>query len=403
MTSTPTACRPSRAARARSRRSSDAGHDPNANIFTSIVATYTDKGNGAAQALTGQDDAVLHTRRKRAEHNNGTGRVAGSTAGGDPGVQEEATQDAGGGNNIGFIENGDYVFFNRINFKDINRIDFRVASGGAGGKIELRMDSPTGATFASVGRGADRRLAELDDGLDAADQRAGGHARAVPRVHAPDRSAAGCSTSTGSRSTARAPRSRAPPDVTATATPDTGQAPLTVAVQRDGDRPRGRGADLPVGLRRHRHHDRHLDAGGPDLHLRQRRHLHGEGHRDRRLGHQEHARRSPCASPARRTSARPERQVRRVQRHGARHSTAGRVQRSAEQLQVAQRRASSCRSTTARSTRAARAPRTSSPSRRRAACGPSPSKVRGRPRSTRTTSRPACGCTPTTTTGRRCT
>ena len=30
---------------------SDAGHDPNANIFTSIVATYTDKGSGAAQAL----------------------------------------------------------------------------------------------------------------------------------------------------------------------------------------------------------------------------------------------------------------------------------------------------------------------------------------------------------------
>ena len=44
---------------------SDAGHDANANIFTSIVASYTDKGNGVAQALTGQDDAVLHTRRKR--------------------------------------------------------------------------------------------------------------------------------------------------------------------------------------------------------------------------------------------------------------------------------------------------------------------------------------------------
>ena len=52
---------------------------------------------------------MLQPSRKRAEHFNGTGRVAGATAGGDPGVQEEATPDVGGGNNIGFIENGDYV------------------------------------------------------------------------------------------------------------------------------------------------------------------------------------------------------------------------------------------------------------------------------------------------------
>jgi len=129
---------------------SDSGHDPNMNIFTSIVATYTDKGSGAAGALTGQDDVVLHTRRKRAEHNQGTGRVAGSTAGGDPAVQEEATGAVGGGNNVGFIENGDYISFNRMNFENLTKVDFRVASGGAGGKIELRMDSPTGATFASA-------------------------------------------------------------------------------------------------------------------------------------------------------------------------------------------------------------------------------------------------------------
>ena len=119
---------------------------------------------------------MLHTRRKRAEHNNGTGRVAGSTAGGDPGVQEEATQDVGGGNNVGFIENGDYIYFNRMNFEDLTPVDFRVASGGAGGKIELRVDSPTGATFASGGRGPDGWLAELDDGLDA-DRRARRRAR----------------------------------------------------------------------------------------------------------------------------------------------------------------------------------------------------------------------------------
>ena len=130
---------------------------------------------------------MLHTRRKRAEHNSSTGRVAGSTAGGDPGVPEEATADAGGGNNIGFIENGDYISFKRVSLKDINRIDFRVASGGAGGKIELRLDSPTGATFASADVAPTGGWQNWTTVSDAADQPAGGHARAVPRVHAPDR------------------------------------------------------------------------------------------------------------------------------------------------------------------------------------------------------------------------
>ena len=38
------------------RASTDSGHGANANIFTSIVATYTDNAQGAARALTGQDD-----------------------------------------------------------------------------------------------------------------------------------------------------------------------------------------------------------------------------------------------------------------------------------------------------------------------------------------------------------
>jgi cytochrome c len=180
----------------------DAGHDPNANIFTSIVATYTDKGAGAAQGLTGQDDVVLHTRRKRAEHNTSTGRIAGSTAGGDPGTLKEATQDAGGGNDVGFVENGDYIAFKRMNFKDINRIDFRVASGGAGGKIELRLDAPTAATFASVDvapTGGWQNWTTVSTAL--ADPPAGTHELFLVFTHPTN-----CSTSTGSRSTARAPR-----------------------------------------------------------------------------------------------------------------------------------------------------------------------------------------------------
>ena len=194
---------------------------------------------------------VLHTRRKRAEHNQGTGRVAGSTAGGDPGVQEEATQDAGGGNNIGFIENGDYVYLNRVNFKDINRIDFRVASGGAGGKIELRADSPTGATFASVDvapTGGWQNWTTVSTPLTGAP--AGTHTLYLVFTHATDQG--GLFNVNWFQVYGKGAAISAPPDVTATATPTDGPGAADGEVQRHGDRPRGRGAHVPVGLRRHR-------------------------------------------------------------------------------------------------------------------------------------------------------
>ena len=129
---------------------SDSGHGANANIFTSIVASYTDSAQGAAGALTGQDDVVLHPKPKQAEFFDSTGRVAGSPAGGDPGVQTETTTDAGGGLNIGFIERGDYVSFERVSLEELTGIRFRVASGGAGGTIEARLDAPDGELAGSV-------------------------------------------------------------------------------------------------------------------------------------------------------------------------------------------------------------------------------------------------------------
>jgi PKD repeat protein/plastocyanin len=217
---------------------SDSGHDPTMNIFTSIVATYTDKGNGAAQALTGQDDVILHTRRKRAEHNNGTGRVPGSTAAGTPGVQKEATADAGGGNNIGFIENGDYVFFNRVNFKDINRIDFRVASAGAGGKIELRADSPTAPTFASVDvapTGGWQNWTTVSTALSGAPE--GTHTLYLVFTHPTDQG--GLFNVNWFQVRGKGAAASAPPDVSATATPDNGQAPLEVHFDATATDPEG--------------------------------------------------------------------------------------------------------------------------------------------------------------------
>ena len=146
-----------------------------------IEAVYTDEGSGQAGALTGRDQAILQPDPKQAEHYSSTGRVPGAGTDGDPGVQTETTSDPeGGGLNIGFIEDGDYVSFEPFNLEGIRAITFRVASGGAGGTIQLRLDAPDGplvaetATIAPTGGWQNW----TDVNLDAA-RPAGGHARAV--------------------------------------------------------------------------------------------------------------------------------------------------------------------------------------------------------------------------------
>ncbi|MDA0184926.1 ThuA domain-containing protein [Solirubrobacter phytolaccae] len=120
-----------------------AGHGPEANTFTVISVSYTDKGG--ALALTGRAEAILQPKQKQAEFFASTGRVPDGTTGGTAGVQIETTTDVeGGGSNVGFIEDGDYTSYKPFNLADISEARFRVASAGPGGTIELRYDSPTG-------------------------------------------------------------------------------------------------------------------------------------------------------------------------------------------------------------------------------------------------------------------
>ena len=116
-----------------------------------IEAVYTDNGATGAPALTGRDIHVLQPKRKQAEFFTTTGRAPGVTGGGDPGVQTEATGDtAGGGQNVGFIENGDYVSYTPMNLEGISGLRFRVASGGAGGTIQVRLDAADGPLVAET-------------------------------------------------------------------------------------------------------------------------------------------------------------------------------------------------------------------------------------------------------------
>jgi len=118
---------------------SDAGHGGTANLFGILEATYTDQGAPGVTPLTGRAQVLLQPKRKQAEHFTLN-----------QGVQLESTSDEGGGQNIGFLDNGDYVSFKPMNLLNIDALVYRVASGGAGGTIEVHVDSPSGPLISTA-------------------------------------------------------------------------------------------------------------------------------------------------------------------------------------------------------------------------------------------------------------
>ena len=129
----------------------DEGHGDSANIFGVVNARYTDSGGTGAGTLTGEDEVILQPKLKQAEFFTSTGRAADGGPDGDPGVVRENTTDSqGGGQNIGYVENGDYVSYEPMNLLNINSMTFRVASGGSGGTIQVRLDAPDGQLVAET-------------------------------------------------------------------------------------------------------------------------------------------------------------------------------------------------------------------------------------------------------------
>jgi PKD repeat protein len=128
------------------------GHSEGDNTFYVIEASYTDKGgSGGANALTGRGQVVLQPMHKQAEFYSATGRVSGGTGTGSAGVVAETTSDPqGGGENIGSIEDGDWWSFDPMSLANVSSLTFRVASGSAGGTIQVRMGSPTGTLIGSL-------------------------------------------------------------------------------------------------------------------------------------------------------------------------------------------------------------------------------------------------------------
>ncbi|NDI35167.1 carbohydrate-binding protein [Chengkuizengella sediminis] len=67
------------------------------------------------------------------------------------GIQTETTTDTGGGLNVGWTDEGDFLAFNHVDFGNgASSVDVRVASNTAGGEIEFRLDSTSGPLIGTV-------------------------------------------------------------------------------------------------------------------------------------------------------------------------------------------------------------------------------------------------------------
>ncbi|MEV7629938.1 ThuA domain-containing protein [Actinoplanes sp. NPDC089786] len=205
------------------------GHGAEANVFALFEATYTDNGGaGGAEPLTGRAIEKLQPKRKQAEYFTGTGRVAGATGGGDPGVQRETTSDpAGGGQNIGFIEDGDWWSLDPASLTGIESIRFRVASDVAGGRIEIHAnaaDGPLVATATVPGTGGWQNWADVTTPVPAS-----GATSLFFVVRDPAGGAGSLINVNWMDFLGKGVTDNAPPKVSAVATPTTGTAPLAVA------------------------------------------------------------------------------------------------------------------------------------------------------------------------------
>ena len=78
-------------------------------------------------------------------------RVEAESYGAQSGVASQATADTGGGDNIGWINDGDWTRYDALDFgAGLTGIDLRLASGANSGTIEIHQDTTTGPLLATI-------------------------------------------------------------------------------------------------------------------------------------------------------------------------------------------------------------------------------------------------------------
>jgi chitodextrinase len=131
-------------------------------LAASTSYTFAVRAKDAAGNRSGASSSVSVTTSSTGGTGGGsvdaTSRIEAESYSGMSGVQTEATSDAGGGDNVGWIGNGDYLRYDGVDFGNTARTQFtaRVASGaGAGisGLVTVRLDSRTAAPIGSFAVG----------------------------------------------------------------------------------------------------------------------------------------------------------------------------------------------------------------------------------------------------------
>jgi PKD repeat protein len=128
------------------------GHADGDNVFYVLEASYTDKGGaGGSNPLTGRSQVILQPKRKQAEFFSNTGRTSAGMGTDTPGVTvENGSDSAGGGQDIGYIQDGDWWSVEPASLAGISAVRLRAASTVSGGVAEVRWNSPTGPLLGSA-------------------------------------------------------------------------------------------------------------------------------------------------------------------------------------------------------------------------------------------------------------
>ncbi|MEV1143861.1 ThuA domain-containing protein [Micromonospora sp. NPDC049799] len=110
------------------------GHGPGQNLYTVVTAQYTDGGgSGGAPALIGSTRSQLQPKSKEAEHLSSSSGVT---------VFDRSTARAG--KRVGDIDHNEWVAYGPVNLRNIGSVTVGASSAGTGGDVEFRVGSPTG-------------------------------------------------------------------------------------------------------------------------------------------------------------------------------------------------------------------------------------------------------------------
>jgi len=114
-------------------------------MLVDYVAAYTKGGSGSGGGGTGGGGSA-------------TGTIQAESYQAQSGTQTEACTDSGGGSDVGYISNGDWLQYNNINFGSagLHTINARVANGaaaGVSGLVEVHLDSLSNPAIGSFSVG----------------------------------------------------------------------------------------------------------------------------------------------------------------------------------------------------------------------------------------------------------